>query len=295
MTTMDWHAQLITLYLAVCQHWQAVGWVQAQRYAPYADLSFTDEEVVTIYLFAVAMEEKRQIKDIHKHARRYWHDWFPHLPGYGAYVQRLNRLADCFPALLERFCETGTAASFAGLVDSMPVILARQGRRFNAKVAPELASSGYCPTKHLYYHGVKIHVVGDVQSGTLPSPRFIGLTPAGLNDGPALELVAHALPYRELYADKAYEYLQRVHGLPFTLMTPVKKHKGQAYLDAADAWLSRAVSQVRQPIESIFNWIEEKTGIEMASKVRSYQGLLVHVFGRLAAAMFVRNVLTVSA
>lgn len=175
---MDWHAPLITLYLAVCHHWQEGGWAQAQRHAPYADLDFTDEEVVTIYLFAVALEQKRQIKDIHRHAGRYWRDWFPRLPGYGAYVQRLNRLADCFPALLERFCETGETVSFAGLVDSMPVILARQGRRFNAKVAPELASSGYCPTKRLYYHGVKVHVVGDVQSGTLPSPRFIGLAPS---------------------------------------------------------------------------------------------------------------------
>ena len=241
------------------------------------------------------MEQKRQIKDIHRHAGRYWRDWFPRLPGYGAYVQRLNRLADCFPALLERFCETSEAASFAGLVESMPVILARRGRRFNAKVAPELASSGYCPTKNLYYHGVKIHLIGDLQPGTLPSPRFIGLAPARLNDGPALEQVAHALPYQELYADKAYEYLKRAHGLPFTMMTPVKKQKGQEHLDAADAWLSRAVSRVRQPVESIFNWIEEKTGIEIASKVRSYQGLLVHVFGRLAAAMFVRNVLPQSA
>jgi hypothetical protein len=52
-----------------------------------------------IYLLAVALEQKRQIKDIHGHARRYWRDWFPRLPGYGAYVQRLNRIADCFPAL----------------------------------------------------------------------------------------------------------------------------------------------------------------------------------------------------
>jgi hypothetical protein len=177
----------------------------------------------------------------------------------------------------------------------MPVIMARQGRRFKAKVAPELASSGYCPTKNLYYYGVKIHLVGDNQPGTLPNPRFIGLTPAGLNDGPALEQVASALPYRELYADKAYEYLKRVRGLPFPVMTPVKRQKGQEHLDAADKWLSRAVSQVRQPIESIFNWIEEKTGIEIASKVRSYQGLLVHVFGRLAAAMFIWNILPQSA
>ena len=74
-------------------------------------------------------------------------------------------------------------------------------------------------------------------------------------------------------------------------MAPVKKQKGQAHLDAADAWLSHPVSRVRQPIESIFNWIEEKTSIEIATKVRSSQGLLVHVFGRLAATMFVRNVL----
>ena len=35
----------------------------------------------------------------------------------------------------------------------------------------------------------------------------------------------------------------------------------------------------------MINWINEKTGIQRASKVRSYRGLLVHVFGRLAAAM----------
>ncbi len=46
------------------------------------------------------------------------------------------------------------------------------------------------------------------------------------------------------------------------------------------------VSKVRQPIESLFNWIHEKTNIQKASKVRSYKGLMVHIFGRLAAAMF---------
>lgn len=43
---------------------------------------------------------------------------------------------------------------------------------------------------------------------------------------------------------------------------------------------------MRQPIESLFNWINEKTGIERASKVRSAKGLIVHVFGKLAAAVY---------
>ena len=133
---MDWHVQLITLYLAVCKFWQEGAWTQAQRFAPYANLSFTDEEVITIYLFGI-MDKRRQIKDIHRHAQRYWQDWFPQLPGYGAYVQRLNRIAECFPTLVERFCETDDGTSTTGLIDSMPVCLARQGHRFKAKVAPE--------------------------------------------------------------------------------------------------------------------------------------------------------------
>ncbi|TRW92028.1 transposase [Candidatus Methylobacter oryzae] len=80
-----------------------------------------------------------------------------------------------------------------------------------------------------------------------------------------------------------------------TVLTPVKKQKGQAYLEPQDQWLSTAVSRVRQPIESLFSWIEQLTGIECAGKVRSYNALMVHVFGKLAAALFFWNYLRVSA
>jgi hypothetical protein len=42
---------------------------------------------------------------------------------------------------------------------------------------------------------------------------------------------------------------------------------------------------MRQPIESLFNWTDEKTGIQRASKVRSHQGFLVHAFGRVSVTM----------
>ena len=100
-----------------------------------------------------------------------------------------------------------------------------------------------------------------------------------------------------MFGDKAYErpdaaIVERQQQL--RVLTPVKKKKGQAYPDADEKWLSTAVSQVRQPIETLFSWIKKKTGIEITSNVRSYQGLLVHVFGRLAAAMFFWNRLRVS-
>lgn len=285
---MDWQTQLMTLYLTVRDLYRRHLWVHGQHFAPYADLTFTDEEVMTVYLFG-AMDHRGPIKQLYHHARRYWHDWFPHLPSYGGFVQRLNRLADVFPALLEHWSSTDAPATATGVADSFPVILAQQTRRYAAKVAPDLAASGYCPTKKLYYHGLKVHVIGDQQPGGLPRPRYIGVTAANLPDGRALELIAPALEYQNPFADKAYEYLTRVASPPFKVVTPVRKAPGQAHLDSADRLYSAAVSRVRQPIEALFAWVQEHTGIEIASKVRSSRGLLVHVFGRLAAALFLLN------
>ena len=107
------------------------------------------------------------------------------------------------------------------------MIVAQQSRRLNAKVArQELANSAYCSTKKLYDHGVKIHAIGDYRPGALQLPRYIVVTPAGMNDGPALESVAPVLAYREVYSDKAYEYLTRNPNLPFAFLTSVNKEEG---------------------------------------------------------------------
>jgi Transposase DDE domain len=174
------------------------------------------------------------------------------------------------------------------LIDSMPIVMAKQGRRFTAKVAPEIATAnGYCAAKKMYYYGVKLHVLGCYQKGKLPIPNYIGLTNAGTNDRKAYEQILPELS-KNIFADKAYqkENNSLLREGNTVLHTPVKKQKGQEYLDSADKLLSSAISSVRQPIESFFNWLQEKTSIQMASKVRSYNGLMVHVFGRIAAAMF---------
>jgi hypothetical protein len=55
-------------------------------------------------------------------------------------------------------------------------------------------------------------------------------------------------------------------------------------LKPANDLFTTAVSRVRQPVEAILNWLIEKADIQKASKVRSTKGLMVHAFGRLAAA-----------
>lgn len=87
-----------------------------------------------------------------------------------------------------------------------------------------------------------------------------------------------------MFADRAYldakwtEELKLRYNI--TLLTPRKKLLYEK-VPSGDIF-STYVSSMRQPIESLFNWINVKTGIQNASHVRSMQGLLFHVFSALA-------------
>lgn len=73
-----------------------------------------------------------------------------------------------------------------------------------------------------------------------------------------------------------------------TILTPVKAVKNQSETivqkdKAANDLSSTAVSKIRQLIEALFKLLIEQTDIQRTSKVRSTKGLIVHVFGRIAA------------
>ena len=226
---MNWQNRLITVYRYVCKHYQQALWVHSQRMSHYADLSFSDEEVITLFLFGV-MDKHRESKGIYEYEDRHLRDGFPRLPGYVAYVQHLNRVADVFApllALIQQEQETRNSGQ-VWLIDSFPVALAKQGHRFNACVAKQLADSGYCSTKKLYYYGVRVHIIGRRQPGSLPVPEYIGVTGTSDHDGKLFDQIRPQLHHNELYGDKAYqrpdaEEVRQAQNL--TVLTPVKKTK----------------------------------------------------------------------
>ncbi len=126
-----------------------------------------------------------------------------------------------------------------------------------------------------YYYGLELHVPAFRRNGQLPLPDCIGITSADEADINVLKEIADDLYDTPVYADKAYRIKLIISETSETLLsgqnsplnTPVKKKKGRQ-LSMTEEILSAAVSQVRQPIESLFNWIEEKTGIQTSSKVR---------------------------
>jgi hypothetical protein len=290
---MDTTSTLVRIYLFICSRYQGRLAAVARRQSNNSDPDFTDEEVLTIYVFGL-IKKRTTINEIHEYAEEHFSEWFPDLPSYQSYNRRLNRLSAVFAPLVEEAISEisckGTRGEALRIADSMPIMMAKGQRASQAEVASDrLASVGYCSSKDTFFHGVKLHLVVERRPKKLPVPERAGLTPGSENDLRALRRVLPTIEEGVLCGDKAYcdgplkERLAEDQNLD--LLTPVKKDKGQKTLSAADKLFSEAVSRIRQPIESLFSWINEKTGIQQASKVRSYQGLLVHAFGRLAAAM----------
>jgi hypothetical protein len=287
---MDWQSQLITVYVTVCDLWSKGICETARRFSNNKKFDLTDEEVVTLYLFGI-MSSRFSILDIYRYADRHLRDWFPSLAGYDAFCYRLNRLSGSFISLVEKLVQSRESGQNISVrewvVDSFPIVLAGPRRSGTARVAEEFCDKGFCSSKDLYFYGVKLHCVATLQSGTIPFPSMLGLAPASANDHRLFEQASGEFFNGRMFGDKAYgvdDHKKQLEQQNVQLLTPIKKVKGIYSLPGPDAY-STWVSAMRQPIESLFNWINEKTGLQKASKVRSAAGLIVHVFGKLAAAV----------
>jgi hypothetical protein len=230
---------------------------------------------ITVYLFGVLKGHFKQ-KAMHSYVREHGAAWFPHLPSYQAFNQRLNLLHEVWPVLLgELWSELGGPAALAvdgldQLLDSLPIMLAVRAHSYQAKVARDQADQGYGESKKLWYHGVKLPLLGAQQSQQLPVPLSLCLTEASRHDLPILKEQLFVPLAGVLFGDKAYQeqatrQALAAHGT--ALCTPDKKEKGQTVYAVGQSGLwSRFVSVMRQPIESLFNWLIVKPSFRMLPK-----------------------------
>jgi hypothetical protein len=285
--------QFINLYCVICHHYDTRLVHDAQRTSNNFLPEFTDEECITIALWGLA-NRKFTCKHVHKFIKTYYSGWFPKMPKYKAFNKRLAYLADAIKTLANELLAELlgiTPECVTHLIDSMPIIVASQSRSGRAKVAPELCNKGYCDSKKMWFYGVRLHVLGQSQHKTLPLPKLMQLAPASHHDRKVGAEMLYDVFGIDAFADKAYINAQWEADMKddnqLNLLAPVKLQKGQKYLASADSLFSTAVSKVRQPIESFFNWLQELTQIQSASKVRSGNGLISFIFSRIALACLV--------
>lgn len=230
-------------------------------------------------------------QEIYDYTARHWRTWFPALPSYQAFSHRLNNLAVDFCLIFNCLLENKLSAvvedwSEDSIIDSFPVIIKRGKFSKSCPIAADLAAFGYCSSKDLFYYGVKLHSLAIRRVKSLPLPSSVFLSSAAKHDLTAFKEQNPPVLTKNLFADKAYKDAELKADLSrqgITLLTPYKRQKNEPAQFNEPLW-SRFVSAFRQPIESFFHWLNEKTDYQNASRVRSSKGLLVHCYGKLAFA-----------
>ena len=293
MISKDKDDKLVRIYCFICDNFKELEFY-CERFSNNNKPDFTDQEIMTIYLYAMHHHGLIKVKQIHKFAEEYLMSWFPKLGSYQAFNNRLNRLGGVFTKLVELLLQDyqpDDCCLNQSLLDSMPIITC-SGKR-SGKVATEITDKGFCSTKGIYYYGLKLHLLGFRRISKLPHPEQILFTPASVNDLTVFKEAWSGIKNRIFYGDKIYfvndlnQFMLKHQNSE--MLAPIKAVKGMSEIikqriKAADDLYSTAVSKVRQPVEAIFNWLIEKTDIQKASKVRSTKGLMIHTFGRLAVA-----------
>ncbi len=281
---------LIEIYLFVCHVYDTSPNTCYQRLSNNREPEFTDQELMTIWFFA-HLEGCFEKKKMHRLIEKYWRGWFPRLPSYQTFVLRLNRLEPTFQTfgtVLADALATEQSPEVDHLADSLPVMLAHHGHSYRARVGREIADIGYCAAKKTRFHGMRLHCIAQRRVGRLPLPNQVWLCAASHHDSTAFIQQQPVLAATSLFGDLAYPTPQIISHLTqqhTRLVAPQKKPKGKE-LTSDEKYYNRLVRRIRQPIESLFNWVQEKTGIQRASKVRSTDALLIHCWGKLAVAFF---------
>lgn len=281
--------KLIELYLLICRLYDNQPVLKQQRLSNNHQPLFSDEELLTMYLFG-HLQGHTTGRRIYDYSQNHWREWFPALPAYQAFNRRLNELAPAFELLIEQLLKSAAwqiQPADDRLIDSVPVMLARATRANRARVAPELADTGFCATKQMYYRGVKLHFIAARRSHRLPLPERIHLSHASQHDLAALRELSPQMPASGgLFADKAYYHAETSAEFKEQgsfLVASYKRHRNEPEKDVPTLY-NRFVSAIRQPLESLFNWLIQKTDLQNASRVRSNQGLKVHCYGKIAVA-----------
>lgn len=261
-----------------------------QRFSNNKFPKFSDDELIAIYIWGI-YRKRIYKKSIYEDVKYLLSDKFPFLPSYQAFCRRLNRISEAFRILAELWKDKSSPLNAEYVIDSCPIMLAKHSYSNRAKVARDMCHICHNSTRDEWYYGMKLHAIGRLRPGTIPAPCALFAAKANLCDlWAAKDIMSNYQPISNgaLYADKGYidaewaDDLEKQYNL--NLITPHKKHKDEV-IHSEDIY-STCVASKRQPIESFFNWLNVHTNIEDAHTVRSRQGLLLHIFSRLATAQF---------
>lgn len=174
---------------------------------------------------------------------------FSHLPSPSRFNRRVHALKPYLLALLPLLArlwkDLHQAQAYA--LDTFPIPVCENIRAQRCKLAPERAYRGYVPSKRVYFHGFKLHLLVD-------KGRFVhevALTPGSVHDLSSLFLLPLEVEEgKALYMDRGYEsyvwedVLREALGVE---VMPIRKRRSRRYVP----WLQYLAIVGRRVVETV--------------------------------------------
>ncbi len=292
LTDSDWQSQLISLYLWIEDMMIHKGYqCFVERFSPNrTPPCFTDIELLTAFFFA-RLQKQVTHRDCLTFIEKFLPEWFPNLPKYSRFVDRLNRVQPVLIPFVEHLLQPESPQGQHYMIDSCPLVMVKGSRARRAKVAPELQGNAYCAARQLHYSGLKLHVLAQRRPCRMPYPVAISVSSARQADISALRDLENDVPSGIIWADKAYDskdLSDKLQERGCELRTPRKRYRNTFHFKSIDT-PSKTVSQIRQPIESLFAWLTEQTDLQRVHRARSARGALFFVWSSLCIGLILLN------
>jgi hypothetical protein len=87
MIFQDKDDKLIRIYFFICDKFEELQFY-CERFSNNNSPEFTDQEIMTIYLYTMHHEGHFKVKQIHRFASEYLRSWFPKIGSYQAFNNR---------------------------------------------------------------------------------------------------------------------------------------------------------------------------------------------------------------
>lgn len=179
---MDREEFIITVYLLVCEHYQALVAEQPLRQRGPAP-QFTDEEVITLELcgayFGYVQDEA-----LYDYFASHWRHFFPQLPSRTTFVRQAANLWRVKMLIQQRLTRVSRQATDeVQLIDTVPLPVCTLSRARRDRCFAGQADYGYCAAKELRYYGFKLGL-RIARSGMIVG---YGLLPARPHDSQLLD------------------------------------------------------------------------------------------------------------
>ncbi len=245
----------ITVYLLVCEHYQAITAHYPLRRGGFAP-ALTDEEVITIEIcgeyFKLATDE-----DLFDHFQAQYQAWFPHLRDRSLFVRHAANLWQVTALIQQRLTIVrGQATDPVQVIDTLPLPVCTLTRAPRDRCFKPEADYGYCAAKDLHYYGFKLGL-RIARSGMiihyplLPArPHDVQLTDELVTD------FAGVAPADKGFIDAVRQaLLDERHGV--TLVTPPRKRMPPTFAPA----LLKRCARWRKRVETVGSHLTERFAV----------------------------------